>query len=225
VSIVNNNNIQNDTPVTGFNITIGVGVNYEILNPAGTLATGTLTLPSGAVDQQFLSIISSQTITALTLSPAAGDSISGGITTMVPNVAYRYIYTLGTHTWAPTNAVQVFPQTAASEVVLGGFYPPTLPVLQPPNTQTGPYAQLASDYVLIFNAPFSVALTLLPAASYPGRPLWLKTIAAFTVVSATSNVGALKTGVIGTAILPATTGAFALLVSDGVDWQIMQSGT
>jgi hypothetical protein len=50
-----------------------------------------------------------------------------------------------------------------------------------------------------------------------------KTITANTVVSASSNVVPLAGGSAGTAILPATDGAWATLVSDGTNWIIMQA--
>ena len=50
----------------------------------------------------------------------------------------------------------------------------------------------------------------------------IKTIQAQTVVSASSNVVPLVGGAAGTAILAATAGKWATLVSDGTNWVIMQ---
>ena len=57
-----------------------------------------------------------------------------------------------------------------------------------PTTKTTAYSQTANDYSLIFNGTASITLTLLAAASYPGKVLYVSNIAAFTVVSASSNV-------------------------------------
>jgi hypothetical protein len=58
-----------------------------------------------------------------------------------------------------------------------------------------------------------------------GRWLYLKTITANAVVSNESNVVPIAGGSAGTAILPATAGAWAALQSDGTNWVIMARGT
>lgn len=58
-----------------------------------------------------------------------------------------------------------------------------------------------------------------------GRWLYLKTVTANTVVSNASNVVPIAGGAAGTAILPATAGAWAALQSDGTNWVIMARGT
>ena len=89
-------------------------------------------------------------------------------------------------------------------------------------TQTAAtYSVLNSDYHLIANRAGTVTYTLPAAASNIGRELVLRTITANTVVSAASDVVPLAGGAAGTAILAATAGKWALLVSDGTDWQIM----
>lgn len=92
-----------------------------------------------------------------------------------------------------------------------------------PTTKTTNYSLVAADSSLIFNGAGSITLTLQSAASYSGRWLYLKTIAAQTVVSASSNVVPLVGGVAGTAILAATAGKWAWLQSDGTNWVIMAS--
>jgi hypothetical protein len=58
-----------------------------------------------------------------------------------------------------------------------------------------------------------------------GRWLYLKTVTANTVVSNASNVVPIAGGAAGTAILPATAGAWAALQSDGTNWIVMARGT
>lgn len=80
---------------------------------------------------------------------------------------------------------------------------------------------LENDATLIANRAGTVTLTLPAAGDFPGRALLVRTITANTVVSASSNVVPLAGGAAGTAILAATAGRWALLVSDGTSWQIM----
>jgi hypothetical protein len=88
-------------------------------------------------------------------------------------------------------------------------------------TKTSNYSMTVADSSLIFNGAGSLTLTLLAAATYPGRWLTIKTIAAQTVVSATSNVVPMVGGAAGTAILAGTAGKWVNLQSDGVNWIIM----
>lgn len=88
-------------------------------------------------------------------------------------------------------------------------------------TKTAAYTVVDSDLYLIFNGSASITVTLPTASSWPGREINLKTIAAFTVISASSNVVPLDTATAGTAILAATAGKWARLVSDGTNWIVM----
>lgn len=69
----------------------------------------------------------------------------------------------------------------------------------------------------------SCVATLPDATTSPGRSIIFKNLQSQTLVSASSNVVPLTGGAAGTAILPATPGAWATLVSDGTNWVIMQS--
>ena len=78
---------------------------------------------------------------------------------------------------------------------------------------------------LICNRAGTVTLTLPTASSWTGREIMVKTIQAQTVISAATNISPLDGGALTTAILPATDGAWATLVSDGTNWIIMQRGS
>jgi hypothetical protein len=80
------------TPLTAFTITVPNGVSRLLLTPAGTLATGTITLPANPVDGQEVCLYSTQTQTALTLSANTGQTISNAITAMTANTRYCYDY-------------------------------------------------------------------------------------------------------------------------------------
>ncbi len=80
------------------------------------------------------------------------------------------------------------------------------------------------SWIIVDRSASSTTITLPAASGWPGRELMFKTIHAQSVISASSNVVPLVGGAAGTAILPATDGAWATLVSDGTNWIIMQSG-
>lgn len=90
-----------------------------------------------------------------------------------------------------------------------------------PVTKTGDFTLADTENWIICNGTGSITVTLPAASSWTGRELTIKTVAAQTVVSASSNVVPLAGGSAGTAILAATAGKFATLVSDGTNWVIM----
>lgn len=90
-----------------------------------------------------------------------------------------------------------------------------------PVTKTTSFTVGVTDREIICQGSASISVTLPTPSSFPGREIHIKTIAAFTVVSASSNVKPLATNTAGTAILAATAGKWARLVSDGSHWIIM----
>lgn len=83
------------------------------------------------------------------------------------------------------------------------------------------YTVLSTDTHLSFNAAGTVTLTLGTATL--GKELTVRTTAAFTVVSAATNVVPVAGGAAAAPILAATAGKWALLVGDGTNWQIQMS--
>ena len=92
-----------------------------------------------------------------------------------------------------------------------------------PVTKTGNFSVGNSENWIICNGTASITVTLPTASSWIGREIMIKTVAAFTVVSLTSNVVPIGGTSAGTAILAATAGKWATLVSDGTNWVVMQS--
>lgn len=86
-------------PVTGFSITAADDVDVLVLDPAGLLLTGTLTLPAGPADGQALRLRSTQAVTALTLAPNAGQSVVGGLTTLAAQGGAQYLYEAAGARW------------------------------------------------------------------------------------------------------------------------------
>ncbi len=92
------------TPGTGFNITVPTPVSEQqwmILQPAGTLATGTITLPlnTGVADGTEVLITSTQTITALTIALNGATAIYGSASTLTAGAAVRYRFYESTNSW------------------------------------------------------------------------------------------------------------------------------
>lgn len=103
-NLVNNGGVVDrsasvQSPTTGFSITIANGTQTLLLMPAGTLAAGTVTMPSAPADKQVVRFSSSQAITALTVAPNAGQSILNAPTTITPGQGFSFIYNLATTTW------------------------------------------------------------------------------------------------------------------------------
>ena len=91
---------QQITPVTGFTATFAGTQSILSLTPAATLATGTVILPAAPVDGQRARIFTTQTITALTISPSTGQTINGtAVTTLSANAGVEYFYQASSGAW------------------------------------------------------------------------------------------------------------------------------
>lgn len=86
-------------PTTGFSITPAAGVLTLELNPAGTLATGTVTMPATPGDNQQLVVMSTQIVTALTVSANAGQTINNAPTAIAANTSFGYRYNASLSKW------------------------------------------------------------------------------------------------------------------------------
>jgi hypothetical protein len=92
-----------------------------------------------------------------------------------------------------------------------------------PVTKTASFTVGVTENEIVCNGAASITVTLPAAATWPGRVINIKTIAAQTVVSASSNVLPIGTATAGTAILAGTAGTWARLVSNGTNWVVMAS--
>jgi len=90
-----------------------------------------------------------------------------------------------------------------------------------PVTKTTSFTLGSNENEVICNGTATITVTLPAASSWVGRNVRVKTVAAYTVISASSNVVPLAGGAAGTAILAATAGKWAEMVSDGTNWVIM----
>ncbi|BCP53762.1 hypothetical protein K32_23790 [Kaistia sp. 32K] len=91
-----------------------------------------------------------------------------------------------------------------------------------PVVKTANFTVASTDNWIVCNKGSSTVVTLPDPSTCPGREIMLKTIQAFTVVSASANVVPRSGSSGGTAILPATAGAWCLLISDNANWVTMQ---
>ena len=72
-------NYQYVQPTTGFSQVISSGISTLILDPAGTLASGTVTMQSSPTDGQIVRIKTSQAIAALTIAAPGGALVIGAM--------------------------------------------------------------------------------------------------------------------------------------------------
>ena len=95
-------------PLTAFAITVPSYVSELYLNPAGTLATGTLTMMATPSDGQRFCLEDSQTQTAITISANTGQTLTAGTyglatpTALVANTRYCWRYFGSQAAWVRT---------------------------------------------------------------------------------------------------------------------------
>jgi len=100
---------------TGFSYTFAAGTQVLVINPAGTLATGTITMPASPSDGMTITVSSTQQITTLTMS-GNGNSINNPVTLLPAKGSVTYVYRATGTTWWPmqtvpgvlTNATQLY---------------------------------------------------------------------------------------------------------------------
>ena len=86
-------------PLTGFSITMGNTANVLTLNPAGTLATGAVTMAPAPVDGLSVEIASTKAVSSFTLSANVGQTIMNAPTALAAGVGVGYYYNAALSTW------------------------------------------------------------------------------------------------------------------------------
>jgi hypothetical protein len=97
VAVEGVSSIQYAAPLTGATVALAATTTNLIINPAGTIAELTITLPA-ASDGKKITISSSEIVTALTLTPDGSDTIknklaaftAGGVVTFVARSTVWY---------------------------------------------------------------------------------------------------------------------------------------
>jgi hypothetical protein len=100
-------------PGSGFNITVPTPVSQDqwmLLQPAGTLATGTITLPlnTGVPDGTTVLITTTQEITSLTIALNGATALYGGVTFLGAGAATAIRFYQPTNSWYQINADAVY---------------------------------------------------------------------------------------------------------------------
>ena len=179
---------------------------------AVTLGTG-LTLLSGVLSATG----GSGTVTSVSAgSPANGLSVATGTTTPVISMALAGASTIG--------AVSATTQTFGGAKTFTNLVGFQKAIQRPVESVTVSSASITTSSTwIVVNYAGIVELTFPSAASSTGTEFHVKTITNNLVISKSSNVVPLAGGFATTAILPATAGKWATLVSDGTNWIIMQA--
>jgi hypothetical protein len=86
---------------TGFSYTFAAGTQVLVMNPAGTLATGTITMPASPSDGMVITFSSTQTITSLTINGNTSQTVVSKPNTLNANQSLAYVYRLSNTTWYP----------------------------------------------------------------------------------------------------------------------------
>ena len=195
--------------------------------------TGLLTLPSSTdtlVGRATTDTLTNKTLTAPTLTtPALGTPASGVLTnctglpigTGVSGLAALVAAFLAAPSSANLGAM-LTDETGSGLNVFNAQ--PTITGLRraAPVTKVADFTLADAEDYLINNKPAAACVVTLPAAaSYTGRVVTFKTVQAFAINSASSNVVPRAGGAAGTAIVSGTAGNWAELVSDGSNWVIM----
>lgn len=110
-------------------------------------------------------------------------------------------------------------KTALNKLDINGSFGRGAPI-----TKTADFTLASNENWLINNKTGSSCVITLPSASTcTGREVMIQNWQAFTIVSATANIIPLAGGSASTAIIAATVGKRATLVSNGTNWQIVDS--
>jgi len=195
---------------TGFTYTFAAGTTVLVINPAGTLATGTITFPAAPVDGMTVTFSSTQTITALTLSGNSKTIVSAA-TILPANQATTYVYRLSNTSWYPM-----------TNVATNTF---TSPTLTSPTITGAVVSSMASSVLTLGTTQASTSGT---SIDFTGIPSWVKRVTVMIegvstsgssiVVIQVGNGSILTTTYTGLAAACSNGGGFAVTSSPGSYW-------
>jgi hypothetical protein len=197
-------------PGNGFNITVPTPVaeqQWMLLQPAGTLATGTITLPlnTGVPDGTELLITSTQTITALTIALNGASAIYGDVSTLTAGAAVRYRFYQPTNSW-----YNIANETAGFSAAIQAFLnnPTSANLSAAVTDETGSGPLVFADFPTFLQPNIGVAT----ATSLETGPV-------FGTIQSLVGPGAVNLTTYTTEFMSTGTGD-ALTLADGVDGQI-----
>ena len=121
-------------------------------------------------------------------------------------------------------SVSVTGALTAASVAASGAVSGTQLALNAPVTKTASFTLGANENFVVCNGTGTIVVTFPTASASTGRVVWIKTIAAQAVDSASSNVKPVNSNTAGTSILTGSAGKYAMLVCDGTNWVVMDAG-
>lgn len=151
------------TPTTGFSYTFAAGTQTLVMNPAGTLATGTITMPASPSDGMTITISTTQQITALTLSGNTGQTVNNATTFIAAASATAYVYRASSATWFPFDSI---PQLLNVPLGVGQTW----------QNVTGSRA-LGTTYTNSTGRPITVVIRVLSTTTYSNSSLTVAGVA------------------------------------------------
>lgn len=191
-------------PANGFNITVPTPVaeqQWMLLQPAGLLASGTITLPlnTGVPDGTTVIISSTQEITSLTIALNGAAAIYGAVTTLAAGAATEIRYYQPTNSWYALNTSLVL--AAGIQAFLAAPSSANLRTAMTDETGTGLLVFATSPTLItpILGVPTSGTLTNctgLPIAT--GVSGLGTSVATFLATPSSANLAAVLTDETGT---------------------------
>lgn len=204
------------TSSTNGSVYFGQKARGAVTAPTAVLSGDTLVYFSGGGyngtnytgSRGFMSVLASENWTG----PANGADVAFSATPTGATVASEKMRITG------AGNVGIGTSTNLSTLTVNGSFASK----SPSTVNAATYTVAATDGSLRFTTT-NCTVTLPAAASYPGRILYLNTITANSVISASANVIPLGSNTAGTAILAATLGKFSMIQSDGTNWITMMA--
>jgi hypothetical protein len=204
------------SPVTFWDIAFFKNYTYQATRLAGLSSTdrfATVTLGSGLSLSGGILSATSGGVTSVTASTPL--SSTGGAT---PNI------TIANASSSASGVVTTTTQSFAGAKTFTNLVGFQRSIQRPVESVTVSSASITTSSTwIVVNYAGIVELTFPSAASSTGTEFHVKTITNNLVISKSSNIVPLAGGSATTAILSATAGKWATLVSDGTNWVIMQA--
>ena len=201
-------------PGSGFNITVPTPVSNDqwmLLQPASTLATGTITLPlnTGVPDGTTVLITTTQEITSLTIALNGASAIFGGVTSLAAGTATAIRFYQPTNSWYQINAETVY--AAGIQTFLATPTSANLRTAMTDETGTG---------LLVFNTTPTLVTPILGTptsgtlTSCTGLPLTTGVTGTLPVANGGTGITALGTGVATFLATPSSANLAAALTDE-----------
>ena len=193
--------------------TLGWGIDFSNLTITNYAFKSPNFSVSGTGAINASTIISSGSVAGLVTGPRSGSGNS-----------YQWYNPTGVSLVLTNGASDLITLADSGDITTIGSIKGTVLSTSNPTTITNNYTVGSGDSDITCNGSASITLTLPSASANPGKIIWLRNIAAFTVVSASFNVVPLAGGAAGTAIMAATAGKWVRLKSDGSSNWIITAG-